>query len=441
MQGKTLVILSQVFVPDPASVGQHIADVARELARRGFRVKVYASARGYDDPTRRYPSREILDGVEVVRLNHASFGKRSIFTRVLGSAAFMLQVVWRLLTERNIGAIFFSTSPPLIGIVASIIGRLRGVPIAYWAMDLNPDQLLALGKLKPSSPMTRLLECVNRTILRQADVIFALDRFMADRLGQRMPLASKTVVLPPWPHEDHIEAGATTGIAWPDRRDDNPFRRQHGMTGRFVLMYSGNHSPSNPLDTLLGAMLAFRADPTICFAFVGGGVAKKQVEAYVANHGLTNTVLLPYQPIETLRYSLAAADVHVASLGQDMVGIIHPCKVYGAMAVGRPILFFGPRPSHISDLIDRHAIGWHVNHGDASSAIEAIRAILQTTPEQLAGMGQRARSVITRELSQKRLCSAMCDRLETVFAGAKRPLPPATPSADNLPLVATDAVS
>ena len=35
-----------------------------------------------------------------------------------------------------------------------------------------------------------------------------------------------------------------------------------------------------------------------------------------------------------------------------MVGIIHPCKIYGAMAAARPILFLGPNPSHISDLLE-----------------------------------------------------------------------------------------
>ena len=34
---RTIIIFSQVFVPDPASVGQHIADVAVELgAARAF---------------------------------------------------------------------------------------------------------------------------------------------------------------------------------------------------------------------------------------------------------------------------------------------------------------------------------------------------------------------------------------------------------------------
>src|SRR3954465_5821453 len=80
----TVVIFSQVFVPDPASVGQHIADVAIELVRRGYNVRVYTSDRGYDDPTARYPNRENLDGVDIRRMPFSSFGKKSIFTRVLG---------------------------------------------------------------------------------------------------------------------------------------------------------------------------------------------------------------------------------------------------------------------------------------------------------------------------------------------------------------------
>jgi colanic acid biosynthesis glycosyl transferase WcaI len=188
MPEKTLLILSQVFVPDPASVGQHMADVAVEMACRGHRVKVYASARGYEDPTRRYALRENFHGVDVHRLDLASFGKKSILTRIAGTVSFMTQVLFRVLTEKNLGGIFFSTSPPLIGFVAALAGRLRSVPVAYWAMDLNPDQLIALGKLKPTDFAARILERVNRFILRRSDLVVALDRFMARRLEQRMPL-------------------------------------------------------------------------------------------------------------------------------------------------------------------------------------------------------------------------------------------------------------
>ncbi|QOV91087.1 glycosyltransferase family 4 protein [Humisphaera borealis] len=412
MPRRTLVIISQVFIPDPAAVGQYMASVAIAMSRRGHRVKVYTSDRGYDNPATQYPRLEFIEGAEIRRLGLTSFGKRSIPMRIAGSASFMLQVLFHLLAERKPGAIFFSTSPPLVGFVASIIGWIRRVPVAYWAMDLNPDQLIALGKLKPSHPAAWILERVNRFILKRAALVVALDRFMAQRLENRLPLSAKMLVLPPWPLEDQIHGNSADHRSWPARRDENPFRQQHGLIGRFVIMYSGNHSPSNPLETLLQAMLATRDDPTVCFAFIGGGVAKKQVEAHVRQHGLTNVLLLPYQPIETLRYSLAAADVHVASLGGEMVGIIHPCKVYGAMAAGRPILYLGPSPSHIDDLIHRHHIGWQISHGDVAGAVRTIEQIRQTPMEQLGEMGERAASIVDGHLSQRRLCGAMCDRLE-----------------------------
>ena len=51
----TLLVLSQVYVPDPASVGQHMADAAQSMAARGYRVRVLTAGRGYDDPSVKYP--------------------------------------------------------------------------------------------------------------------------------------------------------------------------------------------------------------------------------------------------------------------------------------------------------------------------------------------------------------------------------------------------
>src|ERR1051325_10253397 len=239
---KTILIISQVFVPDPASVGQHIADVAYELARRGHRVLVSTSRRGFENPSVIYPARETLNGVEIRRIPFASFGKKNLLIRILGTAAFMIQAFFRALFTSKLAGIFFSTSPPMIGLVCTIAAAIRRVPTVYWAMDLNPDQLLALGKIKPTSFSTRVLEFVNRRILKHANLIIALDRFMAKRLDDRRIIRHKMVTIPPWPHESFIE---------PVDPLTNPFRLKHNLTGKFVFMYSGNHSPSNPLKTLL----------------------------------------------------------------------------------------------------------------------------------------------------------------------------------------------
>ncbi len=408
----TVLVVSQTFVPDPASVGQHMADVAFELARRGHRVRVYASGRGYEDPTAIYPSREMLNGADVRRFKYASFGKKSIPLRVLGTAAFMVQAFFAALFTPKLAGIFFSTSPPLIGLPMAVAALLRRVPVVYWAMDLNPDQLIALGKISATSLTARALERVNRFILRRSKLIIALDRFMADRLTARGISRDKMLVMPPWPHEEHIAT----------QSGPNPFRVRHGLEGRFVVMYSGNHSPSNPLKTVLEAAVAMKDDATIVFLFVGGGLGKREVEAYIRDHGLTNSVSLPYQPMSELKYSLTAADIHVVSLGEDMVGIIHPCKIYGAMTAGKPILFLGPRPSHVSDLLDEHPIGVQVSHGDTAGAITAIQKFRTMDADQRNAMGTRAQQVLEQTLSQKLLTTRFVDGLEQAMRISSPPL-------------------
>ena len=400
----TFLILSQVFLPDPASVGQHVADVAIEMARRGHRVQVYAANRGYEYPSTKYLPSEILQGVRVRRLPFSSFGKKRILTRLIGTVIFMAQVFVVALCTPNVNGILFSTSPPLIGFVASLAAMFRRVPVAYWAMDLNPDQLIAMGKITPTSFAARFLEWVNRFILRRSSLVVALDRFMADRLRPRAALDRKMIVMPPWPHENRFE---------PVDPSTNPFRVRHGLLGKFVVMYSGNHSPANPLATLLQAAVNFKDNPNLRFLFVGGGNGKKEVEAIIAEHKLANAISLPYQPLADLRFSLSAADVHVVSLGSEMVGIIHPCKIYGSMAVARPILYFGPRPSHVSDLLDQFNFGWHVPHGDVGGAIRTLDQIRQLPPGQLHEMGQTAQSVLEGRLSQALLTGQFCDALES----------------------------
>ena len=89
------------------------------------------------------------------------------------------------------------------------------------------------------------------------------------------------IVMPPWPHENYVESVDQA---------TNPFRARHGLVGKFVIMYSGNHSPSNPLSTLLGAAIQLRDDADLRFLFVGGGLGKKEVEAVIGEHKLRNAL-------------------------------------------------------------------------------------------------------------------------------------------------------
>ena len=407
MESRTILLLTQTFPPDPAAVGQHMADLADTLARRGHRVRVLTADRGYDDASLRYPRSETtLSGVRIRRLQHTSFGKARIIHRILALLSFTFQVATLALFERDLGAIVFSTSPPFVGLPATIVGWIRNVPLIFWAMDLNPDQLIALGKLSRNGLPATILRSVNRLILRRAAAIIALDDFMAQRLRDQAARPVSITVIPPWSPD-----AALTAV----RRDQNLFRIRHNLRDKTVIMYSGNHSPSNPLTTLLDAAVALRNMNSLHFVFIGSGTGMREVEGYIHEYHLTNVITLPYQPKETLSDSLSAADVHVVSLGPHMTGVIHPCKVYGAMAVARPILYFGPSPSHVSAILDKCQNGWAVDHGNVDETVALLRNIVEIPLSALDARGDRGRAAMNGAFNPQFLCGSVCTTIETAL--------------------------
>ncbi len=179
--GRSILAVSQVFPPDPTSLGQHLADATAELARRGHRVSVLTANSGYDDPSVRFPADEVIAGVAVRRLPLSSFGKRSMRVRLLGGVSFLIQATLRGLFRRNVDVVLVSTSPPMAGLAGVILAAVHRARLVYWVMDVNPDQAVVLGLASPASLGVKLYEAMNRLVLRRADAIVAMDRFMARR--------------------------------------------------------------------------------------------------------------------------------------------------------------------------------------------------------------------------------------------------------------------
>jgi len=364
---KRLLVVSQVYVPDPTSVGQHVADAAEEMARRGWEVRVLAANRGYEDASKRYADREVRGGVDIRRLSFSSLGKKTILHRLGGQLSFCLQAMVRGLLGPRPDMVLVSTSPPMAPVVGVVLSKLRGVPFVWWAMDINPDQALIAGQARAGSVMVRLMEGLIRSVLRRAVAVVALDRYMAARLEAKVPeVRERMHTLPPWPHETFLGEAP---------RLENPFRKEQGFGDKFVVMYSGNHSLVHPLETLIAAAERLRGEEGILFVFVGGGAGKARIEELVRSGKYPNVVSLPYQPMENLKHSLSAADVHAVTMGEDMVGIVHPCKFYGAMAIGKPVICFALRESHLGELIAETRCGWRFDHGDVDGVVAKLREL------------------------------------------------------------------
>ncbi len=221
-----------------------------------------------------------------------------------------------------------------------------------------------------------MLERMSRFSFRRADRIIALDRFMRDRIAAKGIAPEKIAVIPPWSQDGDVQF---------DAAGREEFRREHGLQDKFVVMYSGNHSPVHPLDTLMQAADRLKDDDSIVFCFIGGGSEFKRVQRWAEGRGKTEggkrkTELpcLPYQPLNQLSASLSAADAHVVVMGGAMLGLVHPCKIYNALAVKAPLIYIGPNPSHVTEILDRLGAEYpqvRVEHGEEKKLAEQIRRL------------------------------------------------------------------
>jgi colanic acid biosynthesis glycosyl transferase WcaI len=253
------------------------------------------------------------------------------------------------------------TSPPLVSALGALVAWINGARFVYWVMDLNPDQAIAAGWLRENSTVSRILSAILQFSLRKADEVIALDRFMATRLAKKGVPASKLSVIPLWSQDDIVEF---------DPRSAADFRYRHDLTGKFVVMYSGNHSPCHPLTTILDAARLLKDRPEIAFCFVGGGSEFIRVKQFAQQHQLANIRCVAYQPLDALSASLSAGDLHLVVMGDPFVGMVHPSKVYNIIRIGVPFLYIGPARGPIEELRPTASF----RHGDAPQVAGYITA-------------------------------------------------------------------
>jgi glycosyltransferase involved in cell wall biosynthesis len=283
--------------------------------------------------------------------------------------------------------------------------KLRGARFAFWVMDLNPDEAIAAGWLREGSLTAKLLAKLSRFSLNSADRIIVLDRFMLERVLSTGVERNKLEVIPPWSHDAVVAC---------DEAGRSAFRQRHGLEGKFVVMYAGNHSPCHPLDTLLETAQRLRGRSDIAFCFVGGGSEFSRVRKFADMHSLKSIKCIGYQPLEELSATLSAADLHAVVMGDPFVGIVHPCKIYNALAIGKPVLYIGPAQSHITDIfaeLDRGEFA-SVAHGDVLRVEETIDRFSRNSLSSAARDGAN----ITPRRSMNILLGRIVTVLESVHA-------------------------
>jgi colanic acid biosynthesis glycosyl transferase WcaI len=397
-----ILLINQAFYPDVVATSQLLGDFALSLVERGHDVTALASSRGYDARGQRYPSAQTWKGVKIHRIWTPGLGKAKKWRRIVDFASFWISATLILLRLPRFDVTVCLTSPPLISTLGTLVAQLKGGAVVPWIMDLNPDEAVAAGWLRAGSLPERLMTRLQNWSFSKAARIIALDRFMAERLRIKNVSPDIIHVDPPWSHDQMVryDVGAR-----------KIYRERHDLGEKFVVMYSGNHSPCHPLDTILASAEALKEDSSIHFLFVGGGSEYRKVQLFATNRKLENITTLPYEPAENLSGSLSSADLHLVVMGDPFVGIVHPCKIYNILSLGVPFLFIGPPESHVGDLAKKLSDPEYARmtaHNDVEAACRNIQEAARIRkPSQNASA-----QAIGMEYSHNRICPRLVNLVE-----------------------------
>ena len=345
MNKPSLLFLNRVYPPAEGATGQLLAELSPELVRRGHGVTVVTS-----QPDAGAIPPETVDGVRVERVSGLPFTRASHWRRALSYLSLYPALLWRALRLPRADVVVTMTDPPLLLVLGVILKTLKGSRHVHWAQDIYPELAEEMEVLPKDGMVACALRWISTAGLRHADRVIAVGRCMKARLVARGLAASVIEVIPNWGHGSEEPAAKS--------HESNPFRSEHGLLDRFVVMYSGNLGLAHPFEAMLDAAERLRSNhPEVLFLFVGNGPRLSWVREQVARRSLENVRFLPFQPREKLAQSLAAADVHLASMLHELCGLVVPSKVYGVMSVGRPCVFLGPEESEAAQFILQHGCG------------------------------------------------------------------------------------
>ena len=409
-----IVIFSQWFDPEPTFKGLIFA---RELVRQGFDVEVvtgfpnYPGGKVYAGYKIKLIQREWIDGVQITRLPLYPNHDQSAIKRLMNYASFSASALVYGLFMAKRADVMYAYHPPLtVGVAASLIRWVRGIPLVYDIQDMWPDTLRATGML--NNPLA--LALVGRVcdwVYKRVDQLVVLSPGFKRLLLQRGVPESKIDVIYNWADESALMSpvGAVP-VAFPG-------------ADRFRVVFAGNMGKAQALDAVLDAAAILQARGSrASLVMLGGGVEVSRLKNRALEMKLCNVVFLPPVPMSEVGAVLAVAHVLLVHLRKaPLFEITIPSKTQAYMAVGKPLLM--AVNGDAADLVRQAKCGLTAESENPEALADAVDALAAMPTDELKTMGINAscfyREALGLQVGAAKF-AALFDRLSRKVRGAER---------------------
>lgn len=407
MAKKRLLIYAHYYIPDTASTGQILRELAEGMLDK-FNITVICVVPSYlgtiEDKykTKKYYKEEI-NGVKVLRIRVPEFNKANKKSRVKNIVSYFFGAMAATFKVGKMDYVFSISQPPILGGLLGVWGKwIKHAKYIYNIQDFNPEQIMAVGYTK-NKLITGIMMRLDKFSCKRSNLIITVGRDLVETVEKRFANKKipRTVMINNWIDENEI---------YPLNLNNEKvvaFKKKYGLDGKFVIMYSGNIGLYYDLENLVKVIEKFKpgtktADGReVVFAFVGAGSVLDKLVIYGKKHHMDNVTFIPYQDKADLIYSLNAGDIHWCVNAKGIRGVSCPSKVYGIMAAGKAIIGVLEKGTEVRRLIGESNCGKCCEPGDYAEIAKIIQWYIENAgSEGEKLMGTRGRKYLEEHLTR-----------------------------------------
>jgi glycosyltransferase involved in cell wall biosynthesis len=244
---------------------------------------------------------------------------------------------------------------------------------------------------------------LERAQMREADAVILITEDFAPQTRAWGIDDARLHVIPNWGAIDQI----------PRLDKDNAWAREHGVSGKRTIMYTGTLGLKHNPQLLADLARKYRSDDRVRIVVVASGVGVDALKEAKAAEKLDNLLLLGLQPFERLAETLGSADVLAAVIERDAGIFSVPSKVLSYLCAGRPVLLAAPRENLAARIVSAEACGLTVEPEDGAGWLEAADRLLNDDTMRIR-LGDAARAYAEKNF----VLDKVADRFEAVLAAA-----------------------
>ena len=365
-----VIFLHQYFYPEVAGAAIRLTELAVGLRQKGFDITVLTGSPNYE-AKRNAPRKERYRGLTIERLPKIRLNKNSRLGRALSALSYFFAAFVKLLFADRKAILVIGTDPPFLPLLGWLMNRIRSQSFIILTFDIYPDIAVQLGHLRKGTWIIRLWEVLNSISFSKAKAIVTLGEQMRQALLEKLPKTengSNLMVIPTWEDGEWIR---------PLLKTENWFCQKYDLVEKTVVLYSGNIGLAHDLVSVIEAAELLQDHRDLFFLLIGDGAQRNTLVQLATQKKLRNIRFLPYQPMETIPYSLTAGDIDVISMRPGTEGLCVPSKFQTALAAGAAILGIVPAETEVAEAIARYDLGIQVQPGKPREIAEAILKLHQ----------------------------------------------------------------